>query len=233
MATTIALQYGVWFGPGDASDWFEWEMDVTGETEEAYLRVKMLRLPLEEVPELESILDDARKEIALSEIDSLIDYDDEYVRKCTGRYPVDPDEINDLVRNRDPHTLQFFDLEGKSDEELDAWNANDEEELPDVCDFDETFTPSSPFDGGYSLMVEFAEHPDEEELGRREATETLRILLSSANGDYSTVSDYVERCEDLYTYGDEDEEYEDEPSLEELAEMIAEDLGLSDFALGE
>lgn len=225
----VCIQYGVWFGLGDASDWFEWEMDVTGEAEEAYLRAKMLRLPLEEVPELESILDDAREKIADSEIDSLIDYDDEYVKECTGRHPVDPDEINDLVRNRDPHTLQFFELEDKTDEELDAWDANDEEELPDVCDFDESFTPSSPFDGGYRMMVEFAEHPEEEELGRKEATETLRTLLSSANGDYSEVWDYIDRCSDLYTYGDEDEEYEDEPDLEELAQMIAVSLGLSDF----
>lgn len=225
MATTVVLQYGVWFGKCDASDWIEWEVDVTGEAEEAYLRAKMLRLPLDEIPELESVLDDAREEIAETEIENMIDYDDEYVRECTGRHPVDPDEINELVRKRDPHTLQFFGLEDKSDEELDDWDANDEDELPYVCDFDESFKPSSPFDGGYRLTVEFAEHPDEEELEEEEARETLTALFQRANGDYSEVEEYLDRCDWIF----QGDEFSD---IYELASDIARSLHLNDYEDG-
>lgn len=225
----VDVQYGVWFGKGDSSDWIDWEIDLSEEEEEAYLEAKRLRYPFSDFPILDEALEFAKEEIAESEIDSLMDYDDEYVLECQGRVSVDPDEINQLVAQRDPHTIEFFGLEDLSDTELDEWDANDVEDLPDVCDFDPNFEPRNPFEEGYQLFVEYVEHPEEDELGRKEATETLTELFSSANGDYSMVSDYIERCSDLYTFGDEDEEYEDEPDLEELAHMIASHLGISDY----
>lgn len=223
MAITVELQYGVVFGKCDASDWIEWEIDLDGEAEEAYLKAKKLRIAIDEFPELEAVLSAAYEEIEEQEIDNLSEFDDEYVQECTGRYPVDPDEINDLVADRDPHTLAFFELTDLSDEELDEWDANDLDELPDVCDFQENFEPSSPFDGGYLLNVEFVEHPEEDDLDEDEATETLRELFQEANGDYSVIKDYIERCDSLFYDGD----------LADLAAQIAEELGITDFTIEE
>lgn len=62
---TVELQYGAVFGKGDGSDWFEWETELDGEEEAAYLRAKRLRLNLNECPELEGALaaayDDIKK----------------------------------------------------------------------------------------------------------------------------------------------------------------------------
>ena len=73
MSTTIGLQYGVTFGKGDSSDWIDWETELDGEEEKVYLRAKMLHIPLEDVPELESVLDAAYEEIKDEAIDSFID----------------------------------------------------------------------------------------------------------------------------------------------------------------
>lgn len=219
MSTTIGLQYGVTFGKGDSSDWIDWETELDGEEEIVYLRAKMLHIPLEDVPELESVLDAAYEEIKDEAIDSFIDYDDEYVLECTGRESVDPDYVNELVGERDPHALEYFGLTEMSDEKLEEWDANDLDELPMVCDFQEGFEPTDPFNGGWSLNVEFAEHPEEEDIDEGEARETIRTLLCEAKGDFSVLLDYVKRCEDLY-YGD------DTDSLEELAEAIAKELGI-------
>lgn len=229
----VDLQYGVCFGKGDSSDWIDWEVSLNDEEEKAYIIAKKLRLPFEDFSILKKVLEEAKEEIADSEIENLMDYDDEYVKECQGRVPVDPDEINTLVAQRDANAMEVFDLYDLSDEELDTWDANELDELPDICDFDPDFEPTNPFEEGYQLFVEFTEHPEEEELGRKEATETLHELLSAANGDYSTVRAYVDRCIELYTCDAEDEEYEDEPELDELAYKIAEELGLSDFKLND
>ena len=217
MPTCVELQYSVTFGKGDSSDWIEWEVDLIGKEEEAYLRAKMLRLSLNDVPELRGVLAAAYEEIEKGEIENLIEGEDEYVMECTGRLPVDPDEINELVADRDRHTLEFFGLTDLADEELDEWDANDLDELPEVCDFREDFEPISPFDEGYSLNVEFAECPDEEDVEEDEARETLKTLFREANGNFSVINDYVERCEDLF-YGD--------GTLKELADKVAGEMGI-------
>ena len=63
MAITVELQYGVVFGKCDASDWIEWEIDLDGEAEEAYLKAKKLRIAFDEFPELEAVLSAAYEEI--------------------------------------------------------------------------------------------------------------------------------------------------------------------------
>ena len=158
---TVEIRYGVVFGKCDASDWIDWEVELTEEEEAAYNHAIKMRIPLSEVSELEEALSRAYSEIEEQEIENGIDFGDEYVLECTGRYSVDPDEINELVQNRDGHALRFFMLEELSDEELNEWDANDLEELPDVCDFDEGFKASSPYDGGWCLNVEFCD-PNEE-----------------------------------------------------------------------
>ena len=37
---TVELQYGAVFGKGDGSEWFPWEITLTGAEEAAYLRAK-------------------------------------------------------------------------------------------------------------------------------------------------------------------------------------------------
>lgn len=59
--TTVELKYGVVFGKCDASDWFEFAVDLDGEAEAACLRAKKLRLNLNECPELEGVLAAAYK----------------------------------------------------------------------------------------------------------------------------------------------------------------------------
>ena len=220
MSTCLELRYGVRFGKLDSSDWIDWTAWVDDETFAIYKRAKMLRIPLGNVPELRDVLNKEYKEIEDEAIDNLIYDEDEYVIECTGRGPVDPEHINDLVFQRDPHTLEYFGLTELSDEELEEWDANDLFELPDICDFEEDFEPYSPFDEGYTLYVEFVEQPDEEDLGEEAARETLEILLEEAKGDYSVLKDYIDRCEGLY---------DGEGTLEELAKTIASELGIQGF----
>ena len=219
MATVADLQYAAIFGSGDASDWIDWEVTLSEEAEEAYLEATTLRLPFENYPVLDDVLSAAYAEIEESEIENFVDCDDEYVLECTGRYEVDPDEINDLVAERDEHTLEFFGITEMSDEELDEWDAYDVD-LPFVCDFVEGFEAESPFDAGWTLRVNFSNHPEEEDLDEDEAVKTLTELLKKADGDYSVLDDYVERCDNLFTGS----------SLQLLACSVARELNLQDYA---
>ena len=222
--TTVELQYGAVFGKGDGSDWFPWEITLTGAEEAAYLRAKKLWLDPNDCPELQGILADAYEEIKEQETQAMIDCGDEYAMECTGQMEMDPDELNDLVADRDPHALEFFGLTEADEEELEEWDAHDLDELPLRCDFEEGFEPYSPFDEGWQLVVQFP-RPDEMEdayLEEPEARETLTELLQAANGDYSVVDDYVSRCSD---YVDLDNDLD----LWELALEIAQSLGLTDY----
>ena len=82
--------------------------------------------------------------------------------ECQGETEVDPDEINDLIADRDPHALEYFGLTDADEDTLDEWDANDLDELPLIKDFEEDFEPYSPFDDGWTLNVQFVE-PDEDE----------------------------------------------------------------------
>ena len=223
--TTVELQYGVVFGKGDGSDWFPWEITLDGAEEAAYLRAKKLWLDPNDCPELQGVLADAYEEIKEQEPQYLIDCGDEYAMECTGQVEMDPDELNDLVADRDPHALEFFGLTEADGEELEEWDAHDLDELPLRCDFEEGFEPYSPFDEGWDLIVQFpvpGESNEEGYLEEPEARETLTELLQAANGNYSIVDDYVSRCSDLVA-GDSDLD------LRALALEIAASLGLEDY----
>ncbi|MCF0123291.1 MAG: hypothetical protein HUJ67_04170 [Ruminiclostridium sp.] len=222
MSSSIDIHYGVIFGKLDASDWIDWYSYTFIDDEEkaAYERAKLLRLPLNEVPALRHILEEAYSEIEEEEIEKLLDEEDEYVMECTGVLPMDADELNDLVDERDPHALAFFGLTDLSEEELDEWDADDLDELPLNGDFVEDFEPYSPFDEGYGLNVQFVECPDEENLTEEEARGTLGILFGEAKGDYSVVQGYVRRCSCLYPRDE---------SLPALAEQVAAELGITDY----
>lgn len=222
--TTVELLYGVIFGKGDGSDWFPWEITLTGAEEAAYLRAKKLWLDPNDCPELEGVLAEAYEEIKEQETQAMIDCGDEYAMECTGRVEMDPDELNDLVADRDPHALEFFGLTEADEDELEEWDAHDLDELPLRCDFEEDFEPYSPFDEGWQLVVQFP-RPDEMEdayLEEPEARETLTELLQAANGDYSVVDDYVSRCSGYLPW-------DSDLDLHALALEIAASLGLEDY----
>ena len=151
----VALRYRVTFGKGDSSDWFEWNFRLTDDEEKIYDHAITNKLPLNEVSELENVLRRGYEEIEAREIRIGIDNGDEYTMECQGMASVDPDEINDLIADRDPHALAFFGLEDADDDELDEWDANALDELPLIRDFDEDFEPYSPYDEGWSLYVRF------------------------------------------------------------------------------
>ena len=137
----VALHYGVVWGKGDSSDWIDWSIELTDEEKKIYDHAIENEIPLNEIPELEDALNRAYKEIEEEEISMGIDNEDEYVMECQGVATVDPDEINDLIADRDPHALAFFGLEDADDDELDEWDANDLDELPLIKDFVKGFEP--------------------------------------------------------------------------------------------
>ena len=154
---TVELRYGVIFGKCDASDWIDYEIDLTDEEAAAYDHAVENEIPLEDVPELRAALVRAYEEIEEMEIQNGIDYEDEYVMECQGVAPMDQDELNDLVAARDPHALEFFGLTEATDEELEEWDAYDLEEVPTIAEFQVDFEPYSPYDAGWTLHVEFVD----------------------------------------------------------------------------
>lgn len=151
------LRYGVIFGKGDSSDWIDWEEELTESEEIAYKKAVKNEIPLDSVEELADVLDRAYAAIEQEEISNGLDMGDEYVMECQGETEVDPEEINDLVANRDPHTLAFFSLEDCDEDELDDWDANDLDDLPLIKDFVKDFEPYSPYSEGWILKVEFVD----------------------------------------------------------------------------
>lgn len=154
---SVEIRYGVIFGKGDSSDWIDYEIDLSDEEEILYDNAVKNEIPLEDVPELRVALERAYEEIEDMEIQNGIDLEDEYVMECQGMAPMDETELNDLIANRDPHALAFFGLGDATEEELDAWDAYDLDELPTIAEFQENFEPSSPYDAGWTLVVEFVD----------------------------------------------------------------------------
>lgn len=153
----VELRYGVTFGKGDSSDWIDYEIDLTDEEATAYDKAIAEGRSLDNVPELQDALQLAYEEIEEMEIENGIDMEDEYVMECQGLAPMDQDELNDLVADRDLHALAFFGLTGATDDELDEWDAYDLDEVPTIKEFQEDFEPYSPYDEGWTLNVQFAD----------------------------------------------------------------------------
>ena len=170
----VELKYWVSFGSGDCSDDMGWSIELTPEEEIAYKNAIKNEIPLDEVEELKPALERAYAEIEEEEISNGLDYDEEFVKECQGEIEMDRDELNELVRNRNPHALEFFGLTEASDEEIDEWDAYDLDDVPNIVDFDEDFEPSSPYDVGWSLNVEFAE-PDIDSFDEEDVDEDGNI----------------------------------------------------------
>ena len=153
----VEIRYCVIFGKGDASEWIDWELELTDAEARLYDEAVANEEPLEDVPELEAALERVYDEIKEEEEANLIDMEDEYAMECLGEAEMDIDELNDLVADRDPHALAFFGLEDADEDELDGWDAGDLDELPLIKDFKPGFQPESPFDAGWELIVEYAD----------------------------------------------------------------------------
>ena len=79
---TVDVYYTVTYGKGDGSDTMESEVELTAEEEEAYKKALLLRIPLDEVPELEDALSRAYAEIEADEMDLSCELGDEYAQEC-------------------------------------------------------------------------------------------------------------------------------------------------------
>ena len=222
MATDVSLTYSVVFGKGDGSDVMEYEYSVSGELEKKYLRAKMLRLDPNEVESLEDILSEAYDDIEDEVISDLSDADDPVILEAKGECPMEYSDMVELLDNRDPKALEYFLIDDASEEELQEmennnWENLDLDDLPYVCDFYEDFEPdldSIP----YNIYVEF-EDLTELDLYEDEARETILTLLKEANGDYTVLDDFLDRCD--YNYQDGD--------LYDLAAEVAEEYGFEEF----
>lgn len=154
---SVEVRYGVTFGKCDSSDWIDYEVELTDEEAVAYDEAIESETPLAEVPALKDALNRAYEEIEEMEIQNGVDMEDEYVLECQGLAPMDKDELNDLVAERDVHALAFFGLEDADEEELDEWDAFDLEKVPTIAEFQEDFEAYSPYDAGWTLHVEFVD----------------------------------------------------------------------------
>ena len=153
----VPVRYGVTFGKCDSSDWIDYEVGLTDAEAAVYDKAVAAGVSLNNVPELQDALQRAYEEIEEMEIENGIDMEDEYVMECQGLAPMDQDELNDLVAERDPHALAFFGLTGATDDELDEWDAYDLDEVPTIKEFQKDFEPYSPYDEGWTLNVQFVD----------------------------------------------------------------------------
>lgn len=216
----VGLTYSVTYGRGDGSEAMEYGIELTDEEESIYCKAVMDGENLNYVSELHPALNRAREEIAEMETENAADLGDPYAMECIGLAEADPDEINMLVEERDPYTMEFFGLNDLDAEELAGWDAYDED-LPRIKDFEKNFEPSSPFDDGWELSVDF-DDPDRgliEEL----AEEHIRELFKNCGRRYSDIYAYVDKLDDI--------KYDScyDCDFYELAEQVAEEMGIEDF----
>lgn len=222
MYSDAEMHYGVTFGKGDSSDWIEYYADFTPEEQEIYDHCLLMRRNPNEEPGLKAALERAEEDIRETEEDNCVEYDDEYAMECLGRVKMETDTLNDLVHGRDENALEFFHLEDATDEEIDAWDADElsYSEIPEVRDFDPDFEPESPFDNGWILNLEYINPAENENLDDDLAGEILYELMNKADGDYSDVLDFIRENEEYYV---------GVTSLMEIAKETAEDMDLEDF----
>lgn len=84
---TITVYYCVTFGKCDGSETIDYEIELTAEETAAYEKAAILRIPLDEVPELDDVLSRAYDEIEEIEWENACDLGDQYAIDCKN----DPD----------------------------------------------------------------------------------------------------------------------------------------------
>lgn len=159
---TVEVVYSVFFGKLD-SEGGTWDVELTPEEENAYINAIKKGVPLDDVAELKPVLERAYKEIEEAEIESFLFIENEDVMECQGLIPVSASILNQLVRQRDAHAVEYLGLSEFSDEELSAWDAASLSNAPLVRNFFPDFQPISPFDDLWPLRVHFSEKDTESE----------------------------------------------------------------------
>ena len=224
---TATLYYGVTTGKLDpGGDPMEFEVDLTPEQEAAYKRALMTGKEFDDFIELRELPKEYYDVIEEEEIEILLDVEDEYTMECMGLTEVDPDEINDLVHSGDEHAIKFFKLEDLNEEELEAWDANELDELPQIADFKEDFTPESPFDNGWTLHVRLCDpRYDDCQMGesycitKERVTEYMKEALKAK--DFSLVDEVVKAQQDFFSENGED--------IRKTVSLLAAELGIDDY----
>lgn len=151
----VPLRYRI-FQNGNYSEWIYFDFEISESEKVIYQHTIERGGSLNMVPGLKDALQRAREVIEPEEIMCGITNEDEHVLQCLGLVEVDPAYLNELIAERNQETLEFFGLEDASEEELNAWNANDLTELPLVCELGVDFREENPFSGWW-LQIEFVE----------------------------------------------------------------------------
>lgn len=173
----LSISYGVVFGKCDASDRIDYDTVELSDEEAKAVMLEALTGDWDEIleyPELKETYDNLYSEIEDMEIENNLDMEDEYTMECQGTIPMDEDELNDLVHEKDPHALEFFGLQDADDEEIEEWDASDLDEIPTVAEFTPGFEPESPYDCGWDLNL----FVDDVEIDEDELINFLKSLFS-------------------------------------------------------
>jgi len=144
----------------------EFTTTLTREEEPDILRLRLLTEDPNEAEVPREITDRLRPQLEERAIELLIQEEDPFTLECTGNMPMDAEELDRLIINRDIDALDFFDLLDAPTDEIDAWSAWALDELPTRREFIREFEPTNPFRRGYWLRLHFVdlEVPDEDEI---------------------------------------------------------------------
>ena len=74
-----------------------------------------------------------------------------------GRLEISKEELEARVHSGEKKAIVFLELGGLTEEELRNWTADDLDELPYLCDVDDSYDDINLFDGPYTLKVKFPE----------------------------------------------------------------------------
>ena len=158
----VALRYGVMFGKWDASDWIDYEIELTDEEEAIYDNAIANEIPLEDVAELQDALDRAYEEIEDMEIS-----DDSSCSPRGGWFP-------DIVK-------------GPSAEEAECLSA-----MMEAMEFDEDFfieliDDCGEFDEEY-VEAYFEENDDEDSL---KIYRKIKKKIDGGKTPFASVNDFA------------------------------------------
>ncbi len=149
------IKYRIIYSKNNCSEWSVYNIDLTLEEEIAYNVALQTEVGFTDNPILDDVLSRAYVEIADYETERHIKEGNQYALECSGKVPINFDEIKKAALEGDDYVLDFFHLEHHSKEELEAWILSSSE-LPMIKDFEPDFFIKSPFDGDWILDADFA-----------------------------------------------------------------------------
>lgn len=144
-----------------------WEYEVSGPEAKLYKEALEAKRSFREYPELMDVLKKAEKEIHRAEMEKFLDSPKEnFVFLSFSIGVMEPSYITYFVHNHTEQMLKYFELQGLSEEEIAAWDAEqDLEEMPTWPAYcKEEAEILDPFDRGYYMLdVHFAGDPAHKE----------------------------------------------------------------------